>query len=46
MTCCETAKRVPHTPEQLAKLVKLDYNAMNEQLPAWTDRFNKEIERR
>jgi putative spermidine/putrescine transport system substrate-binding protein len=42
----ETAKRVPHTPEQLAKLVKLDYNAMNEQLPAWTDRFNKEIERR
>jgi len=42
----ETAKRVPHTREQLAKLVKLDYVAMNEQLPAWTDRFNKEIERR
>lgn len=42
----ETAKRVPHTPEQLAKLVKLDYVTMNEQLPAWIDRFNKEIERR
>jgi putative spermidine/putrescine transport system substrate-binding protein len=42
----ETAKRVPHGPEQLARLVKLDYVAMNEQLAAWTERFNKEIERR
>lgn len=42
----ETAKKVPHTPEQLARLVKLDYVAMNEALPMWTDRFNKEIERK
>jgi putative spermidine/putrescine transport system substrate-binding protein len=42
----ETAKKVPHTPAQLAQLVKLDYVAMNEQLPGWVDRFNKEIERR
>lgn len=42
----DTAKRVPHTPDQLARLVKLDYVAMNEQLPAWVERFNKEIERR
>jgi putative spermidine/putrescine transport system substrate-binding protein len=42
----ETAKKVPHTPAQLSKLVKLDYVAMNEALPAWTDRFNKEIERK
>jgi putative spermidine/putrescine transport system substrate-binding protein len=42
----ETGRKVPHTAEQLAKLVKLDYVAMNEQLPAWVDRFNKEIERK
>ena len=37
---------MPHGPEQIGRLVKLDYVAMNEQLAAWTERFNKEIERR
>jgi putative spermidine/putrescine transport system substrate-binding protein len=42
----ETARRVPYGPEQVGRLVKLDYVAMNEELPRWVDRFNKEIERR
>jgi putative spermidine/putrescine transport system substrate-binding protein len=42
----ETAKRVPYGPEQVGRLVKLDYVAMNEQLAGWIERFNKEIERR
>jgi putative spermidine/putrescine transport system substrate-binding protein len=42
----ETARKVPYGPEQIARLVKLDYVAMNEQLAGWIDRFNKEIERR
>lgn len=42
----ETARKVPFGPEQVGKMVKLDFVAMHEQLPRWTDRWNKEIERR
>jgi putative spermidine/putrescine transport system substrate-binding protein len=42
----ETAKRVPYGPEQIGRLVKLDYVAMNDHLADWIERLNKEIERR
>jgi putative spermidine/putrescine transport system substrate-binding protein len=42
----ETAKKVPYGPERVAAMVKFDFQAMNESLPRWTERWNKEVERR
>jgi putative spermidine/putrescine transport system substrate-binding protein len=41
----ETARKVP-TQEQIARMIKLDFEAINENVAAWTERFNKEVERR
>ena len=42
----ETARRVPFGPEQIGKMLKLDFVAMNDNVAKWTERWNKEIERR
>lgn len=42
----EAARRVPFGPAQVAKMVKLDFVAVNEHVAQWTERWNKEIERR
>lgn len=42
----EVARRVPFGPEQIGRMIKLDFVAMNEHVAAWTERWNKEIERR
>jgi putative spermidine/putrescine transport system substrate-binding protein len=42
----ETAKKVPFGAEQIARMIKLDFEAMNENVARWTERWNKEIERR
>lgn len=42
----EVARRVPFGPEQIGKMVKLDFEAMNDGVARWTERWNKEIERR
>ena len=42
----ETARRVPFGPEQIGKMLKLDFAAMNDNVAKWTERWNKEIERR
>jgi putative spermidine/putrescine transport system substrate-binding protein len=42
----EVARKVPFGPDQVGKLIKLDFVAMNEQVTKWTERWNKEIERR
>jgi putative spermidine/putrescine transport system substrate-binding protein len=41
-----TARRVPYGPDQVGRLVKLDFQAMNDHLAEWAERWNKEIERR
>ena len=38
----DAAKRVPHG-DQLKKLATLDYDYVNAQRAAWTERFDKEI---
>jgi hypothetical protein len=40
------AAKVPYGAEHVARMVKLDFRAIHELLPVWTDRWNKEIERR
>ena len=42
----ETARRVPYGPDQIGKMIKLDFVAMNDNVALWTERWNKEIERR
>lgn len=42
----DVAKDVVYGPEQVAKLVQTDYAWLNASLPAWTDRWNKEIEQK
>lgn len=42
----ETARKVPYGPEQVGRMIKLDFDAVNEQLAGWTERFAKEVERR
>jgi putative spermidine/putrescine transport system substrate-binding protein len=42
----DTARRVPYGPDQIGKMIKLDFVAMNEHVATWTERWNKEIERR
>ena len=41
----DVARKVPYG-EQVSTLVKLDFQAMHENLPRWTERWNREIERR
>ena len=40
------AAKVPYGQEQIARMIKLDFEAMNENVARWTERFNKDIERR
>ncbi|MBI4246197.1 MAG: ABC transporter substrate-binding protein [Candidatus Rokubacteria bacterium] len=40
----DTARKVPYGPEQVARMVKLDFEVMNAEMPRWTERWNKEIE--
>jgi putative spermidine/putrescine transport system substrate-binding protein len=42
----DVARKVPYGPEQVGKMIKLDFEAMNEQVGRWTERWSKEIERR
>jgi putative spermidine/putrescine transport system substrate-binding protein len=42
----EVARRVPYGQEQIGRMIKLDFEAMNDNVGRWTERFNKEIERR
>ncbi len=39
------AQGVPYGPDQIAKLITFDWNAINAQRDAWTRRWNREIER-
>jgi putative spermidine/putrescine transport system substrate-binding protein len=41
----ETAKKVPYGEEQIGKLYKADWEAINKVRPEWTERWNKEIEK-
>jgi putative spermidine/putrescine transport system substrate-binding protein len=38
------ASKVPYGPEQVAKLIKADWQTINAVRPQWTERWNKEIE--
>ena len=40
------AAKVPYGQEQIGRMIKLDFEAMNDNVARWTERFNKEIERR
>jgi hypothetical protein len=40
------AARVPCGAEPLTRMVKLEFEAVSEHMPRWTDRWRKEIERR
>jgi len=40
------AAKVPYGQEQIGRMMKLDFEAMNDNVARWTERFNKEIERR
>jgi putative spermidine/putrescine transport system substrate-binding protein len=42
----EVARRVPYGAEQVGRMVKLDFEAMNEHVGRWTERWGKEVERR
>lgn len=39
------AEGLPYGPDQIAKLITFDWNAINAQRDAWTRRWNREIER-
>jgi putative spermidine/putrescine transport system substrate-binding protein len=41
----EVAKQVPYGPEQVAKLVAVDWDLINKEREAWTKRWQREIER-
>lgn len=41
----ETARRVPFGPDQVGRMIKLDFEAMNEEVGRWNERWNKEVER-
>jgi putative spermidine/putrescine transport system substrate-binding protein len=41
----EEAAGVPFGEEAVAKLVKIDWPTVNQQRAAWTQRWNREIER-
>jgi putative spermidine/putrescine transport system substrate-binding protein len=40
----EIAQKVPYGAEQIGKLYKADWEAINKVRPQWTERWNKEIE--
>jgi putative spermidine/putrescine transport system substrate-binding protein len=40
----EIAKKVPYGPAQIGKLIKLDWDTINQMRREWTERWNKEIE--
>jgi len=42
----EVARRVPYGADQLGRMIKLDFEAMNEHVARWTERWGKEVERR
>ena len=42
----ELVGKIPHTEEDLSKLVQLDRTLMNQNLDGWTDAWNREIEAR
>jgi putative spermidine/putrescine transport system substrate-binding protein len=39
----EVAKNVPYGPDQVAKLIQFDWDAITQNLDDWTQRFNREI---
>lgn len=41
----DVAKQVPYGPDQVAKLVAVDWDTMNKEREAWTKRWQREIER-
>jgi putative spermidine/putrescine transport system substrate-binding protein len=41
----EEAAKVTYGPDAASHLVQMDWATINEQRPAWTDRWNREIER-
>ncbi len=40
----EIAKKVPYGPAQIGKLMKVDWDTINQMRREWTERWNKEIE--
>ncbi|MCC6468291.1 MAG: ABC transporter substrate-binding protein [Alphaproteobacteria bacterium] len=41
----DVAKQVPYGPDQVSKLVAVDWDTMNKEREAWTKRWQREIER-
>jgi len=41
----DVAAKVPYGPEQVGKLITVNWNSINRQREAWTRRWNREIER-
>jgi putative spermidine/putrescine transport system substrate-binding protein len=41
----EAAAKVIYGPEQVSKLVPMDYKIINPNMPEWTKRWNREVER-
>lgn len=41
----DKAARVVYGPEQVGKLVSVDYKVVNPNMPEWTKRWNREVER-
>lgn len=41
----EVAARVPYGPEQMAKLISIDWPTINQHRTEWTERWNRSVER-
>lgn len=41
----DIAARVPYGPEQVSKLIKIDWDAVNPHRAEWTNRWNRSVER-
>jgi len=41
----EVASKVIYGPDQVSKLVAVDYKVINPNMPDWTKRWNREVER-
>jgi putative spermidine/putrescine transport system substrate-binding protein len=41
----EVAARVPYGPDQISKLIAVDWTTINQHRTEWTERWNRSVER-
>jgi putative spermidine/putrescine transport system substrate-binding protein len=41
----DVAARVPYGPDQVAKLIAVDWTTINQHRAEWTERWNRSVER-